>query len=96
MPLSLPGCRSAQSCLRGERRSECGRWPFFLEGIAEDCSSLERWRRRLDRRGRPFSFLREDCALARSRFFSLRCKVWVEVELCEDEEEEVVEGFFFL
>ena len=32
VPLSLPGCRSAQSCLRGERRSECGRWPFFLGG----------------------------------------------------------------
>ena len=49
----------------------------------------------MDRGRRPLSFLREDCALARSRFLSLRCKVWVEVELCDDEEEEV-EGFFFL
>ena len=43
---------------------------------------------------RPW-FLHEDSALARSRFLSLRCRVWVEVELWEDEDEDE-EGFFLL
>ena len=62
--------------------------------MPRDCLSLER-QRRSDCLARPLSFLREDFVFARSRLRSLRCRVLVEVELWEDEEEDE-ERFFLL